>query len=270
MQMLYTKNRMLMVLALVGLMLFTAIPAAIAQVSLNGNVENDFNATYSIRIADNTGPQPDVALPGNFPPGTQTGWEMSEVRFYYDADTDRLYVGINSDWIVGDVDGDGDPAASRTELQNNAGSDVANLGNGEMVSVYFDIDQNGTYDLNAGVSRSADYSGFTVCRFSGSASNPGEAFGAAVPYHQGSVSPNPSPAAPDFEFYIAHFSETATTLGLTDANPLEFSINAFMGSGVDDGIGEDFLRLTPVSVVLAEIGDYVWDEVTVNGLQDAG
>ena len=108
----------------------------------------------------------------------------------------------------------------------------------ESIAVYFDLGQDGTFDVIAGVPAPADVTGFTVANFAGSPWNPAWAFGAALPTHTGSYHANPSVADPDFEFTILNFS----TLPGQDALLAGFTVWAFMGSIQDDGIGEDFIQ----------------------------
>jgi hypothetical protein len=161
---------------------------------------------------------------------------MKDLRLAYDQVNDTMYVGINTFTILGDADGEGDPSASSTYLTLLGGTDVPNLGGTESAAVYFDLDQDGTYDVIAGVSGITDYSGFSVSVFSGSF-NPPYNFGADLTAHKGAISANPDATHPDLEFTIKNWS----TLPGHDASP-GFNAGARLGSGEDGGIGEDFLQ----------------------------
>jgi hypothetical protein len=227
-----------MVLALVLSMAFAlTTPVGAALPIFTGDVPTDFTGPGILTIPD-PGGVGDVGLPDNAPPGTHSGWDMVDLRLTYDTSTDTLYVGINTFGIAGDADGNGNPGGTSAWLSTNLGTDIANLGSTETIAVYFDLDQDGTFDVIAGVSGSNDVTGFKVANFSGNPYNPSYAFGTALPTHTGSYHANPSAADPDFEFTILNFS----TLPGQDALLAGFRVWAFMGSLEDDGIGEDFIQ----------------------------
>ena len=241
--------------------------------SLNGNAGNDGN--YSVIIPD-PGGIGDVGLPtvnGAPWPVSQTpsGNDMQEVRFYYDATNDRLYVGVVTPAIITDVDNDGDPDVTSAALAVNSGVDEPEVGGTESISVYFDIDEDGDFDIIAGISSLTNHDNFSVNTFSNFGS-PGLSYGAPLPNHTGNFSPVPSATAPDFEFFISNWSQIASTLGLDDPNVASVAVNAFVGSLDDDGIGEDFLLPgnQSIQVPLAGVGDLVWSDLNANGIQDAG
>jgi hypothetical protein len=202
-----------------------------------GDVEADFTGP-DVATRPDLGPQPDVGMPGT-PPGV-SGWDMKDLRLTYDKVNDTMYVGINTFTILGDADGDGDPSASSTYLTLLGGTDVPNLGETENAAVYFDLNQDGTWDVIAGVSSATDYSGFSVNVFTYLPNppyfSPGKNFGTALPDNTGSKSPNPDATHPDLEFTIKNWS----TLPGHDASP-SFKVGAHLGSEQDAGIGEDFL-----------------------------
>jgi len=229
-----------MALALVlGMALTLATPVGAATPTFTGDVPTDFTGPGILTIPD-TGGVGDVGLPLNAPPGTVSGWDMVDLRLTYDAAADTLYVGINTFGIAGDADGDGDPGGTSAWLTTNLGTDIPNLGSTETIAVYFDLNQDGTFDVIAGVSSTTDITGFTVATFSvlGNPWNPGAAFDTPLPGNTGSYYANPSVADPDFEFTILNFS----TLPGQDALLAGFRVWAFMGSLQDDGIGEDFIQ----------------------------
>jgi hypothetical protein len=211
---------------------------ALAQPPLSGNVEVDFTGSGVLIIPDPIG---DVGLPGNATPGTVSGWDMKDLRLAYDVATDTMYIGINvgfnASTILGDADGDGNPGVTSSWLATNGGQDLANLAQSETAAVYFDLDQNGVWDVIGGISGSGttDYSGFSVNNFT-EPFFPPLSFGAALPTNTGSISPNPDALHPDLEFTVTNW----TALPGNDGD-FSFCVGAFLGSLQDDGIGEDFL-----------------------------
>jgi hypothetical protein len=167
----------------------------------------------------------ELVVPGNTPPGS--GWDIKDLRITYDPGTDILYVGVNSYNIVGDADGDGNEAAATY----GGGVDNPGLGGTESVSVYFDLDQDGSWDVIAGVPSNNNISGFSVSVYGASPI----LFGAPLPTHTGTVYYSPSVAAPDFEFTILDFDGLPNQGGELGA----FDVGAFMGSLEDGAIGED-------------------------------
>ena len=217
---------MLVTLALV-LSLVMAVPASAAPPTFTGNVEADFSdADPDVLIFTDPGGK-ELIVPGNTPPGS--GWDIKDVRVTYDSGT--LYVGINSYNIVGDADGDGD----EDWATYGGGTDNLNLGGTECVSVYFDLDQDGDYDVIAGVPADGDITDFSVNEY---AVGP-LFFGTPIAGHLGTVywDPTLGTARGDLEFEITNFS----TLPYQDGELGAFDIGAFMGSQDDLNIGEDFL-----------------------------
>jgi len=181
-------------------------------------------------------PSGDVGLPVTAPNGTVSGWDMTALHLAYNETADTMYVGIHTTGIIGDADGNGDPGTASAWLAGLGGQDIADLGSSETVAVYFDLDQDGTYDVIAGIGSGMDYSDFSVNVFSG-AFFPPINFGAALPANTGDISPNPSVTYPDLEFTVTNW----TGLPGHDDDP-GFCVGAFLGSLEDDGIGEDFLE----------------------------
>jgi hypothetical protein len=206
-----------------------AVPAMAANPTpFTGDVEADFTGPGILIVPD---PQGDVGLPVEAPGGTQSGWDIKGLRLTYDDGTDTLFVGINAYAIAGDAEGNGNPGTSAQWLLDNGGEDLPNFEQTECFAVYFDLDQNGSYDVIAGVSGDTDLSGFRVASTLGVPGNPAYNFGAEIPGHEGSVV-----AGPDIEFEILNFS---TLPGHDDV--AGFKVTGFMGSQQDNGIGEDFV-----------------------------
>ena len=183
----------------------------------------------------------DVGLPLQARASTISGWDMRAVWLHYDHLVDRLYVGIETFGIGGDADGDGAPGGSSAWLVGNGGLDWPHMAGSESVSMMIDTNEDGVPDVIAGVSAFANIDGFSVNTFAGSPFAPSLSYGAPLPYHTGTIFGSPSPAAPHVEFTIEHFSE----LPGFDGTIGPFRFQAYMGSLVDDGIGEDFMPNIP-------------------------
>jgi hypothetical protein len=230
---LYSTMAMSLVL---GMALTLITPVGAAMITFTGNVTVDFTGSGILTIPDPVG---DVGLPDNAPPGTTSGWDMVDLRLSYDQGSDTLYVGINTYGIASDADGDGDACNTSAWLAINAGTDLAAISGTETIAVYFDLDQDGTFDVITGVPADGDITDFTVAQFSGNPNNPGYAFSTDLPTHIGSHPTScPNATTPDFEFTILDFS----TLPGQDALLAGFRVWAFQGSLEDDGIGEDFIK----------------------------
>ncbi|WP_440954461.1 DUF7507 domain-containing protein [Methanosarcina sp. Mfa9] len=243
------------------------MPSA-AGLGFTGDVPADFTGTGIFTITDPGGI--DVGVPTAAPAGTISGNDMEELRLFYDPATDTLYVGMNTYVIAGDVDGDGDPGVTSAWLAGITGNDNPDFGGTESFALMLDIDEDGTYDAIAGVSGLADTSGFSVNQHANLfLTPPAGQFAAPLPANTGSLFVSPSAGAPDIEFTVLNISTLPVSSG-SDPDPRSFSVNSFMGSFEDAGIGEDFLPGFPTSIKLASISDFVWEDLNGNGLQDDG
>ena len=206
-----------------------AVPASAAP-TFNGNVETDFTGPDVLTFVD-LGAN-DVLVPAHPTPGTSSGWDIKDVRLTYNSTTDILYVGINSYETVGDADTNGNEGTKTY----GPGADVLNLGLGESVRLYFDLNQDGFWDVIAGVPETTDFSGFNITSAIGT--TPGMAFFGPTDLsaHLGTVYWNAS-AAPDLEFQILDFDGLPNQGGELGA----FAVGAYMGSSVDVDIIEDVL-----------------------------
>jgi len=216
----------------------------------------------------------DGAIPPQAPEGFETGWDIQDLQFTYDAEADELLVVFRSFGVIGDPEGNGDPSAWAPEWDAAGlpGVDEPNLGGLEHAVVTFDLDQDGQGDLIAGVPQGADISAFSINSLTpGFDPVPfiGFAFGAPLPNNTGTI-PTAAPDAdnPDISFTITNFS----TVVAGDVS-LNFGVNAFLGSGSDGNIGEDTLTAagTSLPVVLeAQLGDQVFLDENNNGINDPG
>ncbi len=212
-------------------------PVAAAP-TFTGDVEADFPDTDpDVIIIEDAAPVGDVGVPSDA--SFTSGWDMRDVRVYYDAATDELFVGMNFDGVGGDANGDGDPNSGLITNTTAGGTDVADFGIDEAFSVIFDIDQDGIPDLIAGVHDFTDISGFAVATASDRALRAPESdlsYVTVLPGNTGVVPNNTSLMSPDIEFSITDFS----TIVPGDTSP-SFALSAFAGSFADGGIGEEFV-----------------------------
>ena len=208
--------------------------SALLGLSLTGNVETDFDAPGAVMVTD--GPMPDVGLPQQFGSAVTSGWDIKDFRFFYDAEEDALYVGINFFGIAGDADGDGNPSVTTQELLALGGQDLANLASSEAIQIQFDWNGDEEFDTIAGVPTDANADAFSVAPESSPAGEfPAKAdrFIPPIPEIERFIGAL-NATAPDFEFKIPKVS---TLPGFDAAGG--FGFRAFAGSFNDDGIGED-------------------------------
>ena len=212
------------------------VAAHAEPVLFTGNALDDFPAGRpGLMVAADPAGAPDVGLIANV---FVSGWDINTVRLAYDPDTDVLFVGFETFAISGDADGDGDAGRTSPALAGPGGSDLPDLGGSESIALGLDVDQDGIFDVVAGVASGRGLAEFRTATWQPGALVPGLAFNAALPQHTGAVFASPSVNAPHFEFTITNFS-TLPTSG-TDRST-GFAIRAFAGSLDDGGIGEDFV-----------------------------
>jgi Notch-like protein len=239
----HIRRRMTYASAIVGL--FTACTTALALVAgpaiaaptLTGRANVDFAVPGAFALPDDSIGR-DVGLPQNAPLGTVSGWDMSFLRMFYDPATDVLYVGLQTFGIGGDADGDGDEGTTSLWLASVFGADLPVWDDTESFALMLDTDEDGTFDVIAGVPSTGDVTTYTVAQFDGLTSLPGFAFGAPLGDQFIPADPVVGPAsfvAPHIEFRIAAFSQLPGFNGTVGS----FRVKAFMGSLEDSGIGED-------------------------------
>jgi hypothetical protein len=203
--------------------------------TLTGNVENDFVGAEMAIVVDGDGA--DVGFPPTLP-YPYSGWDVKDVRFFYDRDNDVLYVGINFFAIAGDADGDGNPSATSVALVALGGADQPNLANSEAIQIRFDWNGDGVFDTIAGVPNNASATAFSIAPdLTPTEDLPAASarFGTPIAGIQPFVGAS-SASAPDFEFKIPNVS-TLPGFNATAG----FSFQIFAGSFQDDGIGEDYV-----------------------------
>ena len=211
----------------------------------------------------------DGAIPPQAPAGFETGWDIEDVSVTYDSANDELLVVLSSHGIIGDPEGNGDPSswAPEWDAAGLPGTDEPDLGGLEHAVVTFDLNQDGSGDVIAGVPQSQDISSFSISSMTpGFDPVPFIAFAFGAPLSGEVPTAAPDADNPDIEFTIANFS----TIVAGDTS-LDFGINAFLGSGSDGNIGEDTLAApgTFEAVVLgAELGDQVFLDENSDGIND--
>lgn len=211
-----------------SLILLVSSPAM--ALTFTGDVANDFTGAYA-EVEDSNF---DVGMPPNAPLGAVSGWNIDRFLFAIDDASGTLSVGLEYIGIAGDADGNGIDGVAEDWLQiDNEGYDFFNLGESESICMAFDFDQDGTYDLIAGVSEQGD--AYRVANFDGGTNRISDAFGINDLPHDGGHFYSPAAASPDFEFALSDFF----SLDNYENGVLCFDFIAFSGSFQDDGIGED-------------------------------
>ncbi len=244
-------------LALLVLLGLHAPAASAAPIQFTGNVNADFNAATNPGVVVtpvSSNPQ-NIGQPSWITAnGWVSGWSIQDIRTYYNSTTDTLYVGVNTFKNAQGVNApfgqaNGDPTGTPT------GYDPAHLGGDKSIAVAFaplnstNLSQPGTPLVVAGVpadktmAGSGTTDGYTVSSFNAakaSGAGLGYAFGSQLPQFTGNLAYDPTPAHPQLEFTVTHFSKIP---GLNAANG--FWIEAYAGSAVD-GVGEAYLSWTKI------------------------
>ena len=265
-------KRALAPLTLVILAVFASLVSA-APPTFTGDVTVDFdaNADGVLVVADPGGQ--DVPIPS--PPfEAPTGYDIEDIRFFYDRLTDTLYVGINTITIAGDADNDGDPNETGPDLGEMEGRDEVDFANSESFGVVFDTDNDGDGDVVAGVGCFTDITSFGTYQFSGILHVPFCGFGPPLPSQSGTTT-NPATMGPDLEFTIPNFSGLPGLPYDTLTQPFTVGILGFQGSFSDTPIGEDHVpsqgELQPITFPYpALLAGRAYHDLNENGVKDAG
>lgn len=243
------------------------------SVNFTGNVATDFPGTTRpgvVALPDNPLVQhPVISDPALKALVKVSGFDISGLRVSYTAADDTLSVGIAQPAsqqpthpgpvIAGDSDNNGndgtvDPAVAA--LEGSGFRDFADLGGSEFMGVFLDLKGQNFADVSAGYAvndpRSPkEYQVATAVVSSspsatpldfgnGQVQQPGTVFTEA-PGFEGNVYKVNSPAHPNLEFAITHFSQLylqETGKALTPASVI--GTGATAGSGDDPGIGEAY------------------------------
>lgn len=244
-----------------------ARPALADPISFTGFVENDFNPiSPNVQVTKVTD---DPLLVGQSQwitdRGWVSGWSIKDVRTSYDAKTDTLSVGVNTFTnkqgarsIVGDSDGNGDPAVADPLMTKAGGVEEPHLGGSKSVAIALSPDgpkgpsQPGAPVVIAGVP--ADKStagpgtdGFNVAAYKGVDLGLPYNFGKTLTGNLGTLAFDPSAAHPGFEFTITNFSK------IHGLDPFSgFWISAYAGSPHDAIAGEASLAATRIPAFAPE------------------
>ncbi len=247
-------GRIFVVFGAVCLVFFTISMSrgdSIAATTFTGDAAADFTGPNVIVLNDRD--TPDIGMPR--PPYTDTdtsGFDLRALYMEYDPATDIMYVGIDCFVICGDADGDGNPDAAGDILGKSVtdgglgGVDAPLFGAGESFGLLIDTNNDfdaqagtGNFEVVIGVNEADDLSAIGAFTYLDEIGFQlaGDTWGDRLP-NTVALYAAPNSAAPDLEFTIADFS---TLPGFTAGNGLgAYQIHLGMGSGIDDGIGEDF------------------------------
>ncbi len=195
-----------------------------SAVIFSGNVDNDF--TYAQQtLTDLSG---DVGLSPNAPAGTVSGWDIDYASFLHFQSSGTLEIGIRFFGVAGDADGDGGEGTTSPWLAGNGGEDLASLDETESICIALDFDQDGNFDLIAGVSSNdTTYDVTAYC--------PSE-LGISFSFCEAATGLNGGyMIGQDAEFRITDYPPLMST------EEICIDVHIFAGSLQDDGIGEDAL-----------------------------
>ncbi len=270
-----------------GILLFVAFICSMGvsssnaeTISFTGDAEADFSREGVFVIEDGT--FLDVGTPPGWP-YPQSGWDIKKVYFF--TNLNQLHVGVEYFGVAGDADGDGDPSSSSPDLTSRGGQDLPNLANSESIAVAIDLDQDGVFDMIAGVPGGDSAGGDLGCENY----DINDCFGLYNYFHDISVTQlsfrfesliehpiinqNPviSSARPDFEFTIDDWN-LISEWGSVEPNScatFSFDVGLFSGSFQDDGIGEDTMPNSSNSAtvsleVCADCGGTVFGNKTID------
>jgi len=229
----------------IAVALLGAQTVAAAPITFTGNVANDFNPQTTPGVVVITDPTHDndpihIAQPSWMTDsGLVSGWNIKDLRLYYNAATDTMDVGVNTYGVAGNVDGNGTPGVPDPRLIAAGGADPANFGGDKAMAVGF-APLTSTYStmhlptpvIVAGVpgnkaQAGTGLDGFTVAKYvQNGVSGTGNhdlvtSFGTTLTAGMGNLASDPSLQHPGFEFTITNFSKIT---GLNPANGLVVSV----------------------------------------------
>jgi hypothetical protein len=290
--------------SIVLLVVAAAVVSVNAVAELTGDAAKDFTDTRFdavsgrpknfgvVRVQDGTD-SPDVGVPGQFPRGTISGWDIRAIFFQYDDLKDELLIGVDCFGVCGDADGDGDAGGASPTLRSLGGQDLPDLARGEGFAIVLDFDLNvadvlpsfqptvlAPFDFVIGVPAGQPADAVEVAmpgqvevlpcskgRLDNDLLNMANCFG--VYEYQNTVAvniarrflreaiidgakwptrngnPNPVPARPDLEWTIGRIIDLRARKGAafnrSNREPWNVLMQAFSGSFLDAGVGEDYL-----------------------------
>jgi hypothetical protein len=288
-------------------LLLAAVASVHAVADLTGDAAKDFTDTRFdavsgrpknfgvVRVPDGIGgaSNPDVGVPGQFPQGTISGWDVRAIFFQYDDIRDELLIGIDCFGVCGDADGDGDAGVASATLRSLGGQDLPDLARGEGFAIVLDFDLNVAdvlpsflpdllvpFDFVIGVPAGQpadavdnpqpgqvgtlpctrgklendllnmpecfgvyDYQSTTAVNIARRFLQPTQIDGGNWPTRNANVRPNAQ--RPDLEWVIGRIIDLRARKGAafnkSNREPWNVLLQAFAGSFLDAGIGEDYL-----------------------------
>ncbi|MDX2037294.1 MAG: hypothetical protein SFX72_11640 [Isosphaeraceae bacterium] len=233
-------------------------------VNFTGNVAVDFPASLNpgVVVLPNN---PSVVHP-NIPPSTASiikvsGLDISGIRVSYTAEDDTLSIGLEQPdnqtngrpVLAGDTDNNGNSADVNPAVLaiEPAFKDFPDLGGSETMGAFFDLNNDGTPDIVAGISNDLNKpKQYIVADAVNDPNNPGSipGFGTILPF-AGNVYLVNDIDHPAFQFAIKNFSQLyqqKTGLALTPGTNIQ--VGAFGNSGDDIGISEAFFPAAQVNI----------------------
>jgi hypothetical protein len=206
----------------------------------SGNVANDFpvsddpNSPY-VYISDNNG-TPDVPQAQWMTnQGKINGWDVKDVRMYYDKASDTMYVGLNFFGVAGDADGNGVMGTSTDQFKASGGWELPGFGGNANVTVGFGPNAVGASPtVVAGVPALKTQGGSGLNGFTVAQAMPkvelGYNYGAVLADNVGEL----YPSGPGYEFTVKNFSKLP---GINLDSGL--GVTFYAGSADDIIVGED-------------------------------
>ena len=219
-------------------------------VNFTGNVATDFPATEQpgvVVLPDNANVQhPSTTYPGLAALVPVSGFDVNGIRVSYDSTTDVLSIGLSQPnsgqpnqpgpVIAGDADDNGDDGTVNpavTTLTNGQFLDFPDFGGSEYMGAFLDLTGTNQPTVVAGYSVNDPRSPkqYQVAQAN---VNSISDFGTELPAFEGNVYKVNSPAHPNLEFSIAHFSQLYTQeTGKTLTAGTNIGVGAFAGSASD-------------------------------------
>jgi hypothetical protein len=244
------------------------------SVNFTGNVATDFPVSTSpgvVVLPDNPNVRHPTISPDIAPIVKVSGFDINAIRVTYTSADDTLSIGLEQPAsqqagqpgpvIAGDADNNGNDGTVNpavTAIKGSGFRDFPDFGGSESMAAFLDLKGSGYADVVAGFSLSDPRSPkqYQVAQAVVNTNAPPTApdFGTELPAFEGNVYKVNSPAHPNLEFSITHFSElylAETGKALTSDSVIR--IGAAAGSADDLGIGEEFFPEAPFGVGAATL-----------------
>ncbi len=247
------------------------------SVNFTGNVATDFPATQQPGVVVfNSSNTPNIQhpiIPPNLQPYISTsGFDISEIRVSYDSTTDTMSVGFNQppsgnpgqpgSVIAGDADNNGTAGTVNPAVEAAAPgfTDFYQLGGSDEMAAFLNFTGTNIPQVVAGYSPNAPaptptnpapIKDYQVAQAIPNISNPAgiPSFGGILANYIGNVYLVQTPAHPNLEFSIVHFSQLyqlETGHAMTPNSVV--GVGAFAGSLDDIGISDAFFPMSTFTV----------------------